>query len=149
MASFEIDGREYPVPSVFQLTMGEAQVLFDYSGYTLEDFVPPVPGEPDDKRFRQIRDPAFKRAMVHIAFQRGNPDTAREDITRLVDGMQMLDVTAALYADDDQDPTPVSPNEPQTSSESERQSTNASSGRPSSTTLAPQDATHAPIGATG
>lgn len=149
MAGFEIDGRDYPIPSVFQLTMGEAQVLFDYSGYTLEDFVPPIPGEPEDKRIAQMRNPAFKRAMVHIAYQRGNPGVSRDEIGRLVDGVQMLDMTAAMYGTDEPDPTPVSPNEQPTSSENGRQLTNGSSGRPSSITSALPDGIRAPIGATG
>lgn len=150
MREIQIDGRDYPVPTVFELTMGEAQVLFDYSGYTLEDFVPPVPGEPDDKRLRQVRDPAFKRAMVHIAYRRGNPDMPDDQVRQLVDGVQMLDVTAAMMGDDDEpDPTPVSPNEQPTSSGDDKQSTNASSGRPSPTSAVQPDVIPATIGATG
>lgn len=149
MAVFEIDGRDYPVPSVFQLTMGEAQVLFDYSGYTLEDFVPPVPGESDDKRLRQVRDPAFKRAMVHIAYRRGNPEAQDGVVRALVDGVQMLDVTAAMFGDDEPDPTVVSPTAQPSSSGTEGPSTSASFGRPSPVPADLPDAIPAPIGATG
>lgn len=149
MAAFEIDGREYPIPSVFGLTMGEAQTLYDYSGYALEDFVPPAPGEPDDKRMQQVRNPAFKRAMVHIAYQRGNPDVTRDAVASLVDGVQMFDMVAAMYQADDADPTPVSPNGPQTSSDADGPSTNESGGRLSSITAAPQDVIPVATGTTG
>ena len=96
MAGFEIDGRDYPIPSVFELTMGEAQVLYDYSGNVVEDWVPPLPGEPDN-RVTLLRNPAFKRAMVHIAYQRGNPELSREEVAKLVDGVDNFDMTAAMY----------------------------------------------------
>ena len=149
MAGFEIDGRDYPIPSVFQLTMGEAQVLFDYSGYTLEDFVPPIPGEPDDKRIGQMRNPAFKRAMVHIAYQRGNPDVSRDEIGRLIDGVQMLDMTAAMYGDDKTDPTPASQSEQPSSNGNETPSMNGSSGRRSPARSDLPEGIRAPTGATG
>ena len=149
MAAFEIDGREYPIPSVFELTMGEAQTLYDYCGYTLEDFVPPKPGEPDEKRIAQVRDPAFKRAMVHVAYQRGNPDMPKDEVGRLIDGVQMLDMVAAMYEADDEDPSQVSQNAPPSSSGASGPLTNGSSGRPSPNGSGLPDVTRAPTGATG
>jgi hypothetical protein len=148
MAAFDIDGREYPIPSVFQLTMGEAQVLFDYCGYTLEDFVPPLPDVEDD-RVRMLRDPAFKRAMVHIAYQRGNPETARDEVASLVDGVQMFDMVAAMYSDEDADPTPVSQKQQPTPSEPETLSSTRGSGRRSRSSSAEPATTPAPTGTIG
>ncbi len=149
MAAFEIDGRDYPIPSVFQLTMGEAQTLYDYSGYTLEDFVPPLPDQPDDKRIEQLRNPAFKRAMVHIAYQRGNPDTPKDEVGRLVDGVQMFDMVAAMYGDEDTDPTPDSPNQPSDKSEPTDTTNGQGSGSPSTISSGQQDETPSIIGTTG
>jgi hypothetical protein len=148
MAAFDIDGREYPIPSVFQLTMGEAQTLFDYSGYTLEDFVPPLPGVEDD-RVRMLRDPAFKRAMVHIAYQRGNPDTTRDEVAALVDAVQMFDMVVAMYSDEDADPTPVSRKQQSPPSEPETPSSTRDSGRPSEHSSDAQDGSLAPTGTIG
>ena len=92
MAAFEIDGREYDVPSVFDMTMGEAQILYDYSGYVLEDFVPAHPSltqhdrkKHEGERVAKMRNPSFKKAMVHIAFQRGNPAETHDAISELVE----------------------------------------------------------------
>jgi hypothetical protein len=147
MAAFDIDGREYPIPSVFQLTMGEAQTLFDYCGYTLEDFVPPLPGVEDD-RVRMLRDPAFKRAMVHIAYQRGNPELNRDEVAALVDGVQMFDMVAAMYTDEDADPTPVSQKQQPPPSEPATRSSTKGSGRRSKNTSEQQDGIPAPTGTT-
>lgn len=148
MAAFNIDGRDYPVPSVFQLTMGEAQVLYEYSGYTLEEFVPPAPGEPDTDRARMVGNPAFKRAMVHIAYQRGNPDMARDDVAKAVDGMQMWDMILDMLTDD-ADPTVASQNEQPSSSGPGSTPTTPSSGRHSDTSSDEQVASLVRTGTTG
>jgi hypothetical protein len=149
MAGIEIDGREYPVPSVFQLTMGEAQVLYDYSGYTVEDFVPPVPGDPDEERMARVKNPAFKRAMVHVAYQRGNPDAAHAEVAKVVDGLEMWGAILDMLVDNDADPTSVSQNKPENSQPSETSSTDGSSGRRSSTKSGEQAVTLVPTGTTG
>lgn len=149
MAAFEIDGREYQIPPVFDLTMGEAQVLYDYSGYALEDFVPPIPGEEDD-RMAKLRNPAFKRAMVHIAYQRGNPELARPEVAALVDGFDMYEMVAAMYAtDDDADPTLASQNEPPSSSGNVTPLTPENTGRYSPANSGLPDGIRAFTGTTG
>lgn len=150
MAGYDIDGRDYPVPSVFELTMGEAQVLYDYCGYVLEDFVPPLPDEDDSDRIKRFRDPAFKRAMVHIAYQRGNLETTRDEVAALVDNLQMVDMVIAMYAgDEDENPTPVSQNEPPNRNGTDERTNSRDSGRHSPPNSAPQDVTPSPIGTTG
>lgn len=148
MAAFEIDGRDYPVPSVFTMTMGEAQVLYDYSGYTLEDFVPPLPDEPDT-RIAKLKDPAFKRAMVHIAFQRGNPDTSPDEVRQLVDGVQMMDMTVAMFGDENEDPTPGSQKQPEPKSSPYDLSSTEGSGSRSDSTSDEPAVTLVPTGTTG
>lgn len=93
---FIIDGTRYEVPTLDTFTMDEAQVLYDYSGLGIEDFVPiaepPAPPDNADQDAkaaydellaardgelealnRKLRNPGFLRALVHVAYQRGNP----------------------------------------------------------------------------
>ena len=133
MAGFEIDGRDYPVPTVFQLTMGEAQVLYDYSGYTLEDFIPPMPDE-EDTRLSRLKDPSFKRAMVHIAYQRGNPELEAGAIRAVVDQAPMWETTLSMLVEDEEDPTPDSQRQPEPKNSPSEPSSTEDSGSPSTIT---------------
>lgn len=77
---FRIDGGVYPVPTLDSLDMDESQILFDRSGLGIEDFVPlgdEASQEEKDARSRElsrnVKNPAFLRAMMEIAYRRGNP----------------------------------------------------------------------------
>jgi len=120
-SGFEIDGARYPIPTFETFTMTEAQVLYDYSKLAVEDFAPADPDSSaeeqkawEDEIIRKAKNPAFKTALAHIAYQRGNPDTSASVVKELVGKANMLGIALAL-ADtaEGSDPTPSSPQEPE------------------------------------
>lgn len=94
-----IDGRLYEMPDVSTFTLDECQVLYDYSGLTLEDFVP-LDGETDDDHLARIetmmRNPGWRRTILHVAYQRGNPKTPAARVKDLVGSANWLDPFTTL-----------------------------------------------------
>lgn len=159
-SGFLIDGKHYPIPTLDSFNMDEAQILFDYSGLALEDFVPAHPELSDDERatyeaeqLRKVRNPAFKRALLHVAFQRGNPQAQPAQVRQVVGAVNLLDATVALLAgDDDEEHSPAtesSPSEPSKPSGSETPSERSGSGRTSPTGSDEQDGILASTGTFG
>lgn len=72
----QIDGKFYETPDPGTFNLDECQVLYDYTGMTLEDFVP-LEGETDEEHDERVgkftRHPGFKKTLLHVAYQRGNP----------------------------------------------------------------------------
>ena len=60
-SGFLIDDKLYPVPSVFSLTNDEAQILWDYSGLTIQDFLD------EDADERQFDHPGVMTTLMHVA----------------------------------------------------------------------------------
>jgi len=120
---FEIEGKVYPVPTVDTFTLDEAQVLYDYSGLTIEDF---LDDDNEDGRDRS-KNPGFTKALIHVAYQRGNPTATKRTVERLVGSVNSLDALEQLLRDTveklraeketDADP-PASTSEPNESSRS-------------------------------
>jgi hypothetical protein len=83
---FNIDGTVYEVPMIDSLTTDEAQVLYDYSRLTLDDFVPPKDETAEEKHDREeiLRNPGFLRALMHIAYQRAHPEIRAAKVRALV-----------------------------------------------------------------
>lgn len=98
---FQIDGTLYEVPDMGTLTMDEAQVLYDYSGLTIEDFIGPEDETPEDEqaRERRLRNPGFMRALMHIAYQRGNPTIRATRVRQLVGGANVIAALETLVGD--------------------------------------------------
>lgn len=72
---FVIDGKDYPIPTFDSFDMDEAQILYDLSGLTLEDFAIPDEDEDPDAAAeleRKMRNPGFIRALMEVAYRRGN-----------------------------------------------------------------------------
>jgi hypothetical protein len=96
---FECEGRIYPVPTLDTFNMDEAQVLYDYSGLSIEDF---AIDESDPEQVaeleRKAKNPGFKRALMHIAYQRGNPSWPAGKVRDLAGSANLLSTTAALYS---------------------------------------------------
>jgi hypothetical protein len=123
-AGFEIEGRKYPIPMLDSFDMNEAQILFDYANVTLEDFAPAHPDWPDEEREKyeadqltKVRNPAFKRALLHVAYARGNPGQQFEFVREIIGRANTLDVTVALLTEDDASP-PVETSSPRPPSRS-------------------------------
>ncbi len=122
-AMIEIDGVRYPVPLLDSLDLDEEQILFDISGITQPDFMPAHPESPPDIRAAvdlaiavRIRNPAFKRAVIAIAYRRGNPGVSFDDLLERIGAVNALDAELALNGKDpyageeaaEADPTPSS-----------------------------------------
>jgi hypothetical protein len=105
-AGFIIDGREYPIPSIDSFDMDEAQLLWDYAGLTLADFAVPDPEDPDAEeqmaeRSRKLGNPGWMRTLLHIAYQRGNPDVKPQVVKRLIGDVKLLDAMAKMVEESD------------------------------------------------
>lgn len=138
-AGIEIDGERYEVPSLDSLDMDECQILYDLAGIVQEDFVPLHPDSAEEEKIlhesailMRIRNPAFKRALVHIAYHRVHPELGRHEIEGLIGKLSGLDVTIAmLRGDEEEDPQKSSPNEPENTSDTSETSNSPDSGKPS------------------
>lgn len=71
---FRIDGLVYDVPTLDSFNMDEAEILYKTSGLALEDFAVDEDDPEASARFqRNLRNPGFIRAMMTVAYIRGNP----------------------------------------------------------------------------
>jgi hypothetical protein len=138
-AGFPIAGSVYPIPPLDTLTMDESQIMYDYSGLTLEEFAPAHPESPSDVQsiyedgvLEKARNPAFKRSLLHIALRRGEPDMPDSEVRGHVGRANALDTALALLSrQPSEDPTPGSPNEPSSNDDSKPPSRPSDSGSPS------------------
>jgi hypothetical protein len=135
---FMIDGSLYEMPSLDSFTMDEAQVLYDYSGLTIEDFAAPEDAKPnaqgdydlDEDQQQKMRNPGFMRALLHVAYQRGNPRMSHAKVKTLVGGVNVLalfEQLAGQQEGDAEDP-PALTTEPAPSSQSDSVVWSESSG---------------------
>jgi len=113
----EIDGKLYPLPRVDDLDLDEEQILFDISGVILPDFMPAHPSAPQEVKdavalmqAARVRNPKFKRALIVIAYRRGNPELPLEELEARIGKVDAMDAELALYGkareaeeDDDRD----------------------------------------------
>lgn len=142
-SGFLIDGNLYPVPAIDSFDMDEAQLLYDYSGLTIEDFGQPDSEEEEQERTRRLRNPGFLRTMLHVSYQRANPAVKPVAVRKLIGSVNILEALSGLADDAEDDarppdqestsrPTELSPNEPSSSSESSGGSSTNGSALPDS-----------------
>lgn len=119
---FLIDANMYEIPSIDTFNLDEAQILYDYCGLTIEDFDEIDEGDP------KFKNPGFIRALMHIAFQRGNPTISTARVETLVGSAnllstyeQLVEANAAALAEAEQEEAdalpPASTSEPDESSQ--------------------------------
>jgi hypothetical protein len=146
---FMIDGQLYEVPGWDTFTMDEAQVLFDYTGFTIEDVAadPDETDEAKEERTERFKNPGLLRAFMHIAYQRGNKDVKPARVKTLIGSANLLDSLEAFASKKDgedeegDESPPVSTTEPAPSSPSRPVEQNTSSGSGSETSSDQQDET--------
>lgn len=151
---FDINGEVYEVPTLDSFDMDEAQILYDLSGVVLEDFIPPHPDSPEQEKaahyqlqLLRVRDPGFKRALVHIAYRRKHEEYDRSELDKAVGKMNATDVSIAILTRGDEvDPQTSSPNEPDSKSRTNGTSESSSSGKPSGSDTERPALTLAPTG---
>jgi len=156
-SGFVIDGKTYLIPTLDTFNMDEGQVLYDYSGSVVEDFAPADPRsskDEQDEHERQIlklaKSPGFKKALLHVAFARGNPQESQSKVREIVGQVNILEATLALYGGDDESPPEVTPSpiELVKPSASETPSNGSASGGLSPSDSDPPDEIHVPTGIT-
>lgn len=135
---FKIDGVIYEPADVGSLTMDEWQVMWDYAGISIEDFSGPEVRNPqaptaeeqaaieehEEELGKKLNNPGFMKAMVHIAFQRGNPRMSPDKVKRLIGSAQMVSVIEDLRPPEEQGGDVEGP--PAPTSEPERSSPGSS-----------------------
>jgi hypothetical protein len=99
-----IDGVEYGIPRLDGLDLDEEQILWDYCSTAIPDFMPAHPESPPEileaialLHATRTRNPAFKRALVIIAYRRVHPELDVESISELVGKINAFDAELALY----------------------------------------------------
>lgn len=148
---FLIEGTVYPVPTWDSLTMGERHVMFDLAGITEEDLMQ-QDGESeedhDERVDRATRHPGFMHALMHIAYQRGNPQMRRDKVSLVVDNTNYLDaMTRMSAAEEDADESPLASTTPlEQPSGTGSDGSSERSGQRSTTGLDPQDDPPVPTG---
>jgi hypothetical protein len=141
---FTIDGVIYGIPTIDTFNMDEAQVMFDYCGLTMEDFV----GDMDDDDPR-LKNPGFLRALVHISYQRAFPSMAPAKVKATIGKANLADVMATLEREEDEEEDARPPESMPTHSESslsDSAESKQSSGRSSESASEPPAVRSVPIG---
>ena len=117
----EIDGERYEIPRLDDLDMDEEQILYDVGLVAIPDFMPAHPQSPPEVKSAielvnatRTRNPAFKRALVIIAYRRRHPDLSFGEIDRRVGKLNGFDAELALYgkareAEDEEDSADANP----------------------------------------
>ena len=151
---FEIDGQVYEVPTLDSFDMDEAQLLYDLSGVILEDFIPaPLDASDEEKaahyqlQLVRIRNPAFRRAFVHVAYRRKHEGYDFDALDKGIGKMNATDISiAVLSRGDDPDPSTSSPSKLEQSSNENATSEPSSSGNGSGSDSERPELTLAPTG---
>jgi hypothetical protein len=76
-----VNGRDYPLVSIDQLTLDEAMVVWDYTRMSLDQI-------PDLEGFH----PGLIAALIHIAVQRGEPRETAREIRQVVGKIPVADL---------------------------------------------------------
>lgn len=141
MRVFEIGGDEYPIPTLSSFSMDEAIVFFNLNGYPVEDLWL-VPDEEDaDERLERLRNPAVVKALLHVAYRRGNPDRSDKEIGKIIGQVSLAVALSAFIPDSEEAPAVPLARTSEPNASSLRSSLDApeSSGHGSETSLAPPD----------
>lgn len=149
---FDVDGRIYPVPAIDTFTFGELETLYGYCGLTINDWGRRFTPEGMEVWENGVDTPGFQRALVHVAYRRGNPQVPDETVRDLVRDLVWLDVIAPLLAAEDEPDPLAETNESERSRSGSEPSTRPE--KPSSGTSSPTDSgtdasPDAPTGTTG
>ena len=86
-SGFEVDGERLEIPTLGTITLDEERVLYIYADVVVSDFLPSFPDWSEEeknahllKQATKLRNPDFKRALVHIAYKRAHPEVENDEI---------------------------------------------------------------------
>ena len=137
-ARFMIDGGEYTIPTLDTFTMGEALTLYEYSGLTIDEIDEDTGAHP-----------GVVAALMHIAYERGNPGVNKRKARAVVENSNLLEAIQSLLqsGEDDAGPPELSrSSDPETSSPPSSDSSSSASGNGSATASEPPAETPEPTG---
>lgn len=154
---FEIDGTRYEVPRLDTIDLDEEYILWVYADTVIADFADPHPDEKDDvkhalrvEQARKIRNPAFKRALAHIAYRREHRDLDDQTIQKALGGVNALELDLAILRGDASDPpTTDSQKPPGNETASSEPSKSSDSGAATASSSGPAVVSLARTGTTG
>lgn len=146
-----IAGSRCELPTIDTFTFDEAQVLYDLAGLTVADFASSDDEAADDAEIAaKLKNPAFVRVLMHVAYQRANPNLSRERVAAVVGKENIIDFLAYLSDQIEEDEAPLAlttkPDGPSLSGLVESSESSGNGSRTSSDALADP---LAPIGTTG
>jgi hypothetical protein len=155
-STFTIGGAEYEIPVIATFDMDEAEILWRYCQLGLEDLVPDSDGtwseERNDEILTHLKNPSFRKTLLHVAYRRSNPDASAKEIEKQIGKVSNLEALAAwmgqFSGDDDNPPAQESTNKPEPLSNSETVDSNSISGNGSPKTSVQPDDLPEPTGAT-
>lgn len=152
---FEINGERYEVPTLDTITLDEERVLYLYADTVLQDFAPAHPDESNDvkralqvRQEQRVRNPDFKRALVHIAYRRRHPEVSDAEINQAIGTANALEVDIALLRGDGSPPAMSSQKPPDDKRSTSEPSPPSSSGSPTANGSETVAESLAPTGAT-
>lgn len=104
-AGFLINGAEYAIPDVNTFSLDEDLLLWEYADLAREDFVRVDP-ELDDAealeaaRRQRLKHPGLMRTLLHVAYQRGNPDVKPSEVKKLIGAVRISEAMSRLVAEE-------------------------------------------------
>ncbi len=103
-AEILIGDDRYEIPRLDELDLDEEQILYDFCETGIPDFMPAHPESPPEIQHAiallhvtRTRNPAFKRALVIIAYRREHRDMPVDEISTLIGSVNAFDAELALY----------------------------------------------------
>lgn len=152
---FTLDDVQYEVPLLSTLDLDEERILFLFADTVIEDFVPAHPAwdEAFTRNFNRIqagriRNPAFKRAMAHVAYRRAHPEKDAKTIDAAVGKVNALELDLAILWGDDDPPVKSSQKPLESRSDTKPLSRSTDSGSPTENGSDPAAETHEATGTT-
>ena len=129
------------MPAIDTFTLDELETLYRYCGLTISDWGRRFTPEGADVWDKGTEHPGFQKALVHVAYERGNTQETDDAVRELVGGLVWLDVVEPLLEAEpepdplaetspDETPSDSSPSgsEPSTKRESQPSGTSSSTG---------------------
>jgi len=140
-SGFEIDGERFEIPTLDTINLDEERVLYIYADVVVSDFVAAHPDWDEEEKnahlllqATKVRNPDFKRALVHIAYRRKHPDLEDGEVNVKVGKAGALQVDLELLRGaKNEDPQTRSPNERDKTNGTSTLARSGGSGKPTGT----------------
>lgn len=127
-AKFVIDGDEYPIPTLATFDMDEAILLYETTGFGLEDLVYDENADDAEDVQARFRHPGLLKTLLLVAYQRGNPHLARKKAAEMISHSNYADAFVQLMGSASGDGDAESPPSEDTTKKPPGSSPRSSSG---------------------